>query len=114
MFLSSDSVHPYGAFWLDVADKAIKALAVAVAALWTLMNYKKSRTFQRKLEPTVCGEVFESGGNYYALVSCRLKNVGQSHYTITKEGTALEALKLTPDGREILSVTAVFPRSRLD
>lgn len=108
MFLSSDSVYPYGAFWLDVADKAIKALAVAVAGLWTLMNYRKSRTFQRKLEPSVSGEIFESGGKRYMLVLCRLKNVGQSQYTITKEGTALEALKLTPQGRETLSVNAVF------
>ncbi len=108
MFLSSDNVHPYGAFWLDVADKAIKALAVAVAGLWTFMNYKKSRTFHRKLEPMVSGEIFERCGSYYIVASTRLKNVGQSQYTITQEGTALVALKLTPEGRETLSVNPVF------
>lgn len=108
MYVSPDPVYPYGTFWLDVSDKAIKALAVIVAGLWTLMNYRKSRTFQRKLEPTVSGEIFEKDGKYYILVCSRLKNVGLSKYTITKEGTALVALMLAEEGRQPHSTTSVF------
>ena len=108
MLLSSESVHPYASFWLDFADKGIKGLAVIVAGAWTYMNFKKSRTFQRKLEPSITGEIFESGGQHYVLVTTRLKNMGQSKYTITQEGTGLEALKLSPHGRERISITSVF------
>ncbi len=108
MSLISDSVHPYGSFWLDVADKGIKGLAVVVAGAWTFINVKRSRTFQRKLEPSISGEIFESGGEHYILVTTRLKNVGQSQYYITQKGTALEAMKLSAEGRELISVAAVF------
>jgi hypothetical protein len=49
VFISSD-VHPYASFWLDVADKAIKFVAVLVGASWTWINYKRSRRYKRKLE----------------------------------------------------------------
>lgn len=110
MLLGSDSVYPYGSFWLDFADKGIKALAVIVAGAWTFVNFKRSRTFQRKLEPSVSGEIFGSGGAQYILVTTRLKNVGQSQYNITQEGTALEAVKLSGEGRERISVTSVFEK----
>src|SRR5665213_3298959 len=100
MLLDSTSVHPYGAFWLDVADKGIKALAVIIGGIWTYINFIRSRTFKRKLEPSVSGEIFEKDGNYYILVSKRLKNVGQAQYTIRQKGTALEADTLNPDGRK--------------
>lgn len=34
MLYDSSSVHPYGSFWLDVADKGIKAAAVLVGGCW--------------------------------------------------------------------------------
>lgn len=108
MLLDSTSVHPYGAFWLDFADKAIKALAVIVAGIWTYINFIRSRTFMKKLEPSVSGKIFEKNGKHYILISKRLKNVGQAKYPIRQKGTALEADTLSPDGRTRLSVTKAF------
>jgi hypothetical protein len=108
MIPDANKVHPYGSFWLDFADKLIKGLAVIVAGAWTLINFKRSRVFHRKLEPSVSGEIFESGGEYYILVQTRLKNVGQSRYIITQKGTGLEAIKLSTQPRERISVTPIF------
>ena len=32
-----DSPYPHASFWLDVVDKGVKAIAVAIGGLWTLM-----------------------------------------------------------------------------
>jgi len=108
MILSTESVHPYGSFWLDFADKFIKALAVLVGGAWTYINFLRSRTFQRKLELSLSGEFFEQDEEQYLLVTASIKNVGQSHCSITQEGMGIEALKLSTKGREQIGVAAVF------
>jgi hypothetical protein len=104
----AQSVHPYGSFWLDVCDKAIKAIAVIVAGFWTYFNYEKSRTYKSKLEPSVVAEIFQKDGVYYALVECSLKNVGKSKFPIRQTGTALAAVALRPNGREDVALATVF------
>jgi hypothetical protein len=108
MLVSSAGVHPYATFWLDVADKGIKALAVMVGAAWTHINFLRSRTFKRKVESSVSGKMFVKEGRYYVLVSCRLHNVGQSKYPIKQKGTYLEAMTLDPGGRRRLKGAEIF------
>lgn len=100
MLFGSDSVHPYGSFWLDVADKGIKALAVAVGAVWTYVNVHRSRTYKRKLEPNISGTIFEKNKGFYLLISCQLKNVGQTKYTIKQEGTYIGVFAIHENGDE--------------
>ena len=108
MLLDANSVHPYGSFWLDVADKAIKALAVIVGGAWTYINYVRARTFKRKLESNISGEIFSKNSKFFVLASCRLKNVGQSVYNIQQKGTAVQAIALRDEGRDIVRVCEVF------
>jgi hypothetical protein len=110
MGLDSNSVHPYGSFWLDVADKGIKALALIVGGVWTYINFSRSRIFRRRLDGSISGEIFSRNGDHYALILCRLKNVGQSKYTITQKGTGLEAITLSKGGRTTLGVSEVFTK----
>lgn len=112
MFLDQPPVHPYASFWLDVADKGIKALAVFVAGIWTYATVARSRTYRRKLESSLSGEIFKRGTDHYLLVSCRLKNVGQSIYTITQRGTAVSSYTLAASGRTHLYTTPVFQEHR--
>src|SRR5664279_577863 len=99
MFFDSASVHPYGSFYLDVADKSIKGLAVIVGGIWTYVNFARSRTFKRKLEPKVSAQLFQASTDWYVKVHGTLKNVGQSKYPIRQEGTAVEVTSLSPSGR---------------
>lgn len=100
MLLGSDAVHPYGSFWLDVADKGIKALALIVGATWTIINVHRSRTYTRKLEPSISGTIFEKNGRFYLLISYQLKNVGQTKYTIKQEGTYVGVFAISEKGDE--------------
>jgi len=108
MFLESAGVHPYATFWLDVADKFIKGLAVCVAAVWTYYNQVRSRTYRPKPGCSVTGEMFSKDANYYVLCTCKLKNYGQSKVSIHQQGTALEAVTLSEDGRKQIPGAEVF------
>ena len=108
MILEAASVHPYGSFWLDVLDKGIKAAAVIVGGAWALFNVRKSRTFQRKLEVSVGGEIFEKNDAYYVMVRPALKNLGQTLCSIQQKGTGLEVIALATSGRKHVSACPVF------
>jgi hypothetical protein len=108
MFLDSASIHPYGSFWLDFADKAIKGLAVIVAGLWTYSNAVRSGAFKRKLEPNISGVLFEVSGQHFLKVEARLKNVGLTNYPIRQRGTAVEVIPLRSSGREPPIISSVF------
>jgi hypothetical protein len=108
MAFDAASVHPYGSFWLDVLDKGIKAAAVVVGGAWALFSMRKSRTFQRKLEIAISGQIFAKDSTYYVLVTPSLKNLGQSLYSIDQKGTGLAVIALTSSGRNRISASAVF------
>lgn len=108
MLFFLEGIHPRATFWLDAADKVIKALAVLVGALWTWMNYVRGRIYKRKLEPGVSGEIFSKDGISYLLIACHLKNVGQSLYTIEQKGTGCEIIALSRNDPTRLSVLEVF------
>jgi hypothetical protein len=105
VIFESPPIHPYASFWLDVADKILKALAVLVAAVWT---YFRADTYRRKIEPSVSGELFSSDGQSYAQVVCSLKNLGESRYVLTQAGTYLSAQVLRPAGREDIPGSEIF------
>jgi hypothetical protein len=110
MFFDGGSVHPYGSFWLDFADKAIKGAAVLVGGAWTLINFERSRTFRRRLEPKVAAQIFKAGPDYFLLTTSRLKNIGQSKYPIRRRGTVVEVESIETTGRKRLRVSRVFDK----
>ena len=108
--LEATTVHPYGSFWLDFADKAIKGAAVVIGGVWTYVIAVRSGTFRRKLEPEVSARLFKAAGTDYVEVTCGLKNVGQTNYPIRQRGTAVEIVPLSPDGRKDPIINAVFTK----
>jgi hypothetical protein len=87
-------------FWLDVIDEFIKATAVFVGALWTWMNYKRSRTYAKKLELQVSGSLFRKQ-DLYLVVSVGLKNLGASKHPVQQEGTGCEIVAIRRDLSEV-------------
>ncbi len=73
--LDSAPLHPNAAFALDIADKAIKAVAVLLGGVWTYWNYRKSRTHAQKLELGMTSNVL-SREFLFLDIAVTLENVG--------------------------------------
>ena len=73
----------------DAIDLTLKTLALVVGAAWTVLNYFRGRTFTRRLEPTIHGEVVELQGAKYLTGDLAVKNVGLTKVEVTQEPTAL-------------------------
>jgi hypothetical protein len=74
---------------LDVVDKVVKVVAVLIAGLWGYLNYRRGRTFERRLEPRISGKVFRSHEAWLLCGLAQLKNIGLSKVTIEQKGTAM-------------------------
>jgi hypothetical protein len=83
------AVHPSISFALDIADKAIKFVAVFIGGLWTWWNYSKSRTYEQKLELEVAGTVFVRR-DLYGDVKAVVKNIGATQHSVQQAGTSCE------------------------
>jgi hypothetical protein len=96
--LSEASFDPWAEpkFWLDVADKAIKALALMLGGAWTVVNYFRGRTFAKRLEFAHYGRVVHLGGRGYLVVRCEMKNLGLSKLNLRQTGTGCELYELAP------------------
>ncbi len=94
------SLHPKAAFALDIADKAIKAIAVLLGGIWTYWNYGKSRTYEQKLQLQVSGDVFLRG-SLYLDVAVVLENVGASKSLIQAQGTTCDVVAIMNDLSEL-------------
>jgi hypothetical protein len=83
------TAHPTLTFALDIADKLIKLAAVLIGALWTWWNFRKSRTYEQKLELEVVGTVFVQG-DLYGDIKIVVKNIGATKHTVQDAGTYCE------------------------
>ena len=83
------SSHPHLAFALDVADKLIKLAAVLLGGVWTYWNYRKSRTYEQKLDLNIVGTVF-TRGHLYGDVKLTVKNIGNTQHIVDHDGTVCE------------------------
>jgi hypothetical protein len=100
--------HPQLAFALDIADKLIKLAAVLLGGVWTYWNYRKSRTYQQKLELEVVGTVF-TRGDLYCDVKLTVKNIGNTRHNVEHEGTFCELSVVHADlSEESLELFDVF------
>ena len=98
--------HPIAAFWLDVADKAIKLSAVFIGGLWTWWNYRKGRTYSQRLDLKMDGEVFFRG-DLYIDIDLSLKNLGAAKHSLQPEGTSCDLVLVHSDLRE--EIMRIFP-----
>jgi hypothetical protein len=95
--------HATSPVTLDLIDKVIKIIAVLIAGAWGYLNYRRGRTFKRRLEPRISGKVFLSHGAWLLCGLAQLKNVGLSKVAIEQRGTAIvideKLVAFDPDGK---------------
>jgi hypothetical protein len=92
--MTQPSTHPTLTFALDIADKLIKLAAVLIGAFWTWWNYRKSRTYEQKLELEISGNVFVKDGDLYGDVRVAAKNIGATRHAVQQTGTSCEILTI--------------------
>jgi hypothetical protein len=101
-------VHPVATFWLGVLDEIIKLAAVFIGAFWTLWNFRKSRTYQQKLQLEIVGTVFIKN-DLYGDVLVTAKNIGASRHVVQKAGSFIEVSVILDDLSEhIVELFHVF------
>jgi hypothetical protein len=96
---SGSTLHPIVSFWLDVADKVIKLFAVLIAGAWTWMNYRRSRTYAKKLELLLSGSIVVKEHLYVEVVA-GLKNLAASRHAVQQQGTGCEILAVMKNMEE--------------
>jgi hypothetical protein len=95
---------------LDVADKLLKLVAVALGGVWTYWNYRKSRTCAQKLELPLSGSTFPRSG-ICVEVNLSIKNLGSSQHRVQQRGSSCFITAIFEDLSEELLVG--FPISSL-
>jgi len=101
-------LHPVATFWLGVIDEIIKLAAVFIGAFWTLFNFRKSRTYNQKLDLEVVGTVFIKD-DLYGDVLVTAKNIGASRHLVQKAGSFIEISVILDDLSEhIVELFQVF------
>jgi hypothetical protein len=94
--VSDVAIHPALSFALDVADKAIKLVAVLLGGVWTYWNYRKSRTYAQKMELQIASSMFQRDAIYIE-VTAKLKNLGATIHNVQQEGTYCEIVAILSD-----------------
>ncbi len=104
--------HQTLSFALDITDKVIKLLAVLLGGIWTYWNYKKSRTYEQKMELQLAGSIFRRNGLYVEVVA-KLKNLGATVHPVQQEGTYCEVIAIFEDiSEQSLRLSPVFIRDQ--
>ena len=102
------SPHPTLAFALDVADKLIKLVAVLLGGIWTYWNYRKSRTYQKRLELTLAASPYRHQGTFLE-VRLSLKILGGAQHRLQQNAALCQIKGIFSDlSEETLDVTPVF------
>lgn len=68
-----------------------------IGAAWTWLQYVRGRTFRRKLEPKISGEIFEAEGKHFLSITSAVRNVGLSRAFIIQRGTWIQISILQVD-----------------
>jgi hypothetical protein len=87
------------------ADLFWKVAIAAVGGAWTLLNYLRGRTFHRRLELKVTGQVTTDADLHFLSVTATVKNVGLSKARLFQAGTWVRIYRLrskTTDERLLL------------
>jgi len=72
---------------LTKLDTFSKIAIAVLGGIWTLLTYVRGRTFRRRLEPKITGEVFEEGGARFLSIVASARNVGLSKAEVIEDGT---------------------------
>lgn len=85
--------HPY----VTLVDLIFKIAVALIGAAWAWLQYVRGRTFRRRLEPRITGEIFEAEGKHFLTITSSVKNVGLSRAFIIQRGTWIQISILQVD-----------------
>jgi hypothetical protein len=77
---------------VDIAQKSAAIIAIVGTAGWAYFKFVRGRTFRRRLELTISGEVTLSPGIVYLLTNSTAKNLGLSKFEIDHEKSGLRVM----------------------
>jgi hypothetical protein len=111
--MTDSSIHPTLTLVLSLADIAIKLAAVLIGGWWTLWNYRKSRTYEQKLELELDSTVFVKK-DLYGDVRLIIRNIGATKHTVQHSGTNFELFTVDEDlSEESAGLFRVFEGNRI-
>jgi hypothetical protein len=106
--MTDPPLHPLASFWLDIADKLIKLAAVFIGALWTWWNFRKSRTYEQRLDLKIAANAVAKDG-LFGDVRVEVKNIGATKHVVQHTGTFCELAIVRDDlTEEIIELFRVF------
>lgn len=82
----------------DIVQKAAAAVAIVGTAGWAYFKFVRGRTFRRRLELTISGEVRRGPGIVYLLTNSTAKNIGLSKFEIDHEKSGLRVMTHASEG----------------
>ena len=83
--------------WADIAQKSAATVAIVGTAAWAYFKFVRGRTFRRRLELTISGEVRRGPGIVYLLTNSTVKNIGLSKFEIDHEKSGLRVMTHSAD-----------------
>lgn len=102
----------------------VTAVALIIGGGWAYLQYIRGRTFKRRLQVGVSGQVRREHGILKILVDCRAENLGIRRFDVNSEGTAIRLLASRMDtppldeplegGWEVLGVWQAFAPASLE
>lgn len=78
--------------WSDIVQKTAATVAIVGTAGWAYFKFVRDRTFRRRVELTISGEVRRAQGVVYLLTDSTAKNIGLSKFEIDHEKSGLRVM----------------------
>jgi hypothetical protein len=76
----------------DIAQKTAATIAIVGTAGWAYFKFVRGRTFRRRLELMISGEVRRDPGIVYLLTNSTAKNIGLSKFEIDHDKSGLRVM----------------------
>jgi hypothetical protein len=79
---------------LAILDTASKIAITIIGLAWTLLTYVRGRTFRRRLDPKITGQIFSKNDVHLLLITVTVKNVGLSRANLYQRGTWIKVFRV--------------------
>jgi hypothetical protein len=84
--------------WADIVQKTAATVAIVGTAGWAYFKFVRGRTFRRRVELMILGEVRREPGIVYLLTNATAKNIGLSKFEIDHEKSGLRVMTQASEG----------------
>lgn len=78
--------------WALIAQRIAATIAIVIGGGWAYFKFIRGRTFRRRLELAVSGEIRRGQGIVYLLTNSSAKNIGLSKFEIDHEMSGLRVM----------------------